>query len=131
MKVQYILGFIVFIILSILYFNYNPEMYSFFPECPFHKFLHLDCPGCGAQRAIHSLLHGNIMKAANHNLLLVLSLPILIIHFVLYIVSLTTGKDHRLKIWQNPLVPKIILFIVICFWIFRNIPFAPFKYLAA
>ncbi|RZK35503.1 MAG: DUF2752 domain-containing protein [Pedobacter sp.] len=131
MSFKYILGLIVCIALSLIYYNFNPEKYNFFPECPFHKFLHLDCPGCGSQRAVHSLLHGNIIQAADYNLLLVISLPILIVHLICQLLTYFTNRNHNLKIWYNTLVPKIIFIIVIVFWIVRNLPYGPFKYLAA
>ena len=131
MKFQYILGIIILIALATTYYSYNPEMYTFFPECPFHKYLHLDCPGCGSQRAVHALLHGNIRKALDFNILMVASLPLLLLHFVLKVTSYVTNKDYDLKIWQKPLVPKLIFILVLAFWIARNIPAKPFTYLAA
>ncbi|PWS32463.1 DUF2752 domain-containing protein [Pedobacter paludis] len=131
MKLKYILGFIIIIGLSIIYYKFNPEVYNFFPECPFHKYLHLDCPGCGSQRAVHALLHGHVLSAANYNLLMVLSIPLLLVHFSLKVYSQITKKDFALKIWYHPSTPKIIFAIVILFWITRNIPFVPFNYLAS
>ncbi|WP_428982692.1 DUF2752 domain-containing protein [Pedobacter rhodius] len=106
-------------------------MYFFFPECPFHKFLDLDCPGCGSQRAIHAILNGQIMAALDYNLLLVMSIPLLLIHLFFRIYAHLSKKDVILNFWYNPVVPKIILIIVIVFWIIRNIPAYPFTYLAA
>lgn len=106
-------------------------MYNFFPECPFHKYLHLDCPGCGSQRAIHALLHLNLQKAAGYNLLLVLSLPILALQLFCKIYTYFTKRNLVLRFWYNPNTPKIIFVIVMIFWIARNLPYIPFKYLAA
>lgn len=131
MPLKYILGLFVVVILAVLYYKYDPEMYSFFPECPFHKFVGLDCPGCGSQRAVHALLHGNIMQALSFNALLVFSLPFLFIHFLLKIASFITRKNLIWKIWYKPATPKIIFVLVVVFWIGRNIPVAPFIYLAA
>lgn len=131
MPLKYILGFVVVIVLAIFYYKYNPGMYSFFPECPFHKYVGLDCPGCGSQRAVHALLHGNILQALNYNALLVLSLPFLLIHFFLKGLSYFTRKNLVWNIWYKPATPKIILIVVLVFWIGRNIPVMPFTYLAA
>lgn len=131
MNFKYTLGTIVLSILLIVYYNFNPEVYNFFPECPFHKFLHLDCPGCGSQRALHSLLHGNILKAADYNLLLVISLPFLIIHVCAKIISYLTKRNYDLNLWRRPITPKVIFAVVVIFWIVRNLPYHPFKYLAA
>ncbi len=106
-------------------------MYNFFPECPFHKYLHLDCPGCGSQRAIHALLHLNLQKAMGYNLLLVLSLPVLALQLFFKIYAYFTKRNVVLRFWYNPNTPKIIFVIVVMFWIARNLPYTPFKYLAA
>lgn len=106
-------------------------MYNFFPECPFHKYLYLDCPGCGSQRAIHALLHLDVQKAAGYNLLLVLSLPLLITQLAFKIYSFSTKKNVVMRFWYNPNTPKVIFAVVMIFWIARNLPYTPFNYLAA
>lgn len=131
MPIKYILGLFVVFALAVVYYKYDPKMYSFFPECPFHKYLGLDCPGCGSQRAVHALLHGNIMLALNYNALLVLSLPFLFIHFLLKVASFFTDRNLVWSIWYKPATPKIIFVVVLLFWIGRNIPIAPFTYLGA
>ncbi|WEK19094.1 MAG: DUF2752 domain-containing protein [Candidatus Pedobacter colombiensis] len=131
MILKYISGLFIVIIISVLYYRYDPEMYSFFPECPFHKYVGLDCPGCGSQRAVHALLHGNILLALNYNVLLVLSLPFLVIHFLLKVLSYFMHKDLTWSIWYKPLTPKMIFVVVLLFWIGRNIPVVPFTYLAS
>jgi len=45
------------------------------PLCFFHRLTGLDCPGCGATRATHELLHGRIGAAWCCNALWVLLLP--------------------------------------------------------
>ena len=56
-------------------FCFDPRQYHFYPLCQFHAYTGLDCPGCGALRAMHQLLHGNVLQALQFNALLVLSLP--------------------------------------------------------
>ena len=34
-----------------------------FIPCPFKYFTHLDCPGCGFQRALLALFQGNFLKS--------------------------------------------------------------------
>jgi hypothetical protein len=48
------------------------------PLCTFHRLTGLDCPGCGATRATHELLHGRIQAAWRENALWVLLLPALL-----------------------------------------------------
>lgn len=131
MTLKYISGFSLVILLSVVYYKFDPEMYSFFPECPFHKYVGLDCPGCGSQRAVHALLHGDLLSALNYNILLVISIPFLLIHFLLKALSYFTHKDFSWKIWYKPATPIVIMVIVLVFWVGRNIPVEPFTYLAS
>jgi hypothetical protein len=45
------------------------------PLCTFHAMTGLDCPGCGATRATHELLHGRFGSAMHYNALWVFSMP--------------------------------------------------------
>jgi Protein of unknown function (DUF2752) len=116
--------------LAIIYYRFNPAKYSFFPKCPFHSLTGLNCPGCGSQRAFYFLLHGNIAGALRENLLLVISIPFLAVHFFYKIKSLVLNKDYRWGVIYHPLTPKVIFVIVMVFWIVRNIPGLPFNYLS-
>jgi hypothetical protein len=113
------------IALLILLFLVNPVQASWFPACPFHKFTGLDCPGCGSMRGLHSLLHGHILEALDYNLLLLPSIPLL-----------ATGFYHKVtargaSAWMLFNRPVLALWIVICFWILRNIPVSAFSWLSA
>ena len=55
-------------------FFFNPGTNGFYPECQFHKVTGLNCPGCGATRALYELLHGNLPLALKDNALFILSL---------------------------------------------------------
>jgi len=98
-----------------------------FPECPFHLLTGWFCPGCGSQRALSSLLHGNILAAMHNNILMVAFLPLLLYSAF---VNLRYAGTRKMKLWYDPLFVKIVLVSVVCFWIFRNIPLHPFSILA-
>jgi len=55
---------------------FPPAQNSFYPQCPIHEYLHLQCPGCGATRALAALLHGHLAEAMHFNALITLLLPI-------------------------------------------------------
>jgi hypothetical protein len=55
---------------------YPPERAGFYPVCPIHEYLGIDCPGCGATRALAALLHGHFLDALRLNALFVLLLPV-------------------------------------------------------
>jgi hypothetical protein len=122
---------VLLIALAVIYYLFNPAKYSFFPKCPFHALTKLDCPGCGSQRAIYSLLHGNLKQALGYNLLLIISLPFLLVQLSYKIRSFMLKRNIRWGLLYHPLTPKIIFVIVMIFWIARNIPATPFSYLSA
>ena len=118
-------------LIVLTYLFVDPTTYSFFPSCPFHELFGLDCPGCGSQRAFHSLLHGEILKAADYNLLFVTAIFLFLIYCLIRLISSLTGKDLSLEIPSLLLKPKFMVSICLIFWILRNIPIKPFSYLAA
>ena len=107
---------------TFIYFKYDPVNFALFPKCPFLALTGYQCPGCGSQRAIHSLLHLNVSEAFHQNALLVLSLPYLFIHCL---ISAKTRPSHYILKWRKRLygVPAIwlVFSLVILFWIGRNI----------
>jgi Protein of unknown function (DUF2752) len=58
-----------------LLLRFPPTQYSFYPQCPIHRFFGVLCPGCGATRALAALLHGHLDEALRFNSLLVCALP--------------------------------------------------------
>jgi hypothetical protein len=46
------------------------------PLCPTRALFHLDCPACGATRGVLDLLRGDLVGALDHNLLLLVALPL-------------------------------------------------------
>lgn len=88
------------------------------PKCMFHQWTGLYCPGCGATRALSALLHGDLRASLHNNILLIPGGALLIILIVKPGISL-----------KRP-VAVTIAAVVIGFAILRNIPFAPFTYLA-
>jgi hypothetical protein len=55
------------ILTAALLFFFPPAQYHFYPQCPIHQYFHLDCPGCGATRALAALLHGHLLEALRLN----------------------------------------------------------------
>ena len=88
------------------------------PRCMFHQMTGLYCPGCGATRALSAMLHGDIKSSLHNNALL---FPLLAL-----IVFLLIKPETSLK---RPFTFTIVA-VVLGFTILRNIPAAPFTYLA-
>ena len=88
------------------------------PKCMFHQLTGLYCPGCGATRALSAMLHGDVGASLHNNLLL---FPLLAsIAFMIVKPGITLKRP----------VAITILAVVLLFTILRNIPVAPFTYLA-
>jgi hypothetical protein len=100
-----------------------------YPKCPLKLITGIDCPGCGGLRATHSLLHGDIMGALDHNVLALIIVP-----FMLYgLLRLVLGQFDK----QLPPIPTrrfmswAVPVFVLVFTIVRNIPVGPFAYLGS
>lgn len=98
-----------------------------FPPCMFQAFTGYFCIGCGLTRALHALVHGDIVGAFSMNPLAMLTLPV-----VPLLVAAAYGWKPR---WLQPLMrvvgePKFWLVVLPAYWIARNLPWFPFTLLA-
>jgi len=114
----------------LVYFFYNPAQSSFFIPCPIHYITGFYCPGCGSQRAIHLLLHGDIIGAFRFNPLMVLTLPILIYGLGITIANWVFGTSYRFMLFYSKLFIFGYFGIAILYWVLRNLHFYPFNWLA-
>lgn len=114
---------------AVVFFRFNPSKYPFYPRCMLYTTTGIYCPGCGSQRALYYLLHGDISSALRCNLLLVMSQPLLVVVALRCVV----------RLWRNQPLPafvprpwqiKLVVAVLILFTVLRNLRFAPFTYLA-
>ncbi len=119
----------LFIGLAVLFFVLDPAKHKIFPHCLFNSITGYYCPGCGSQRAIHSLLHFDFTGAVSYNFLFLPTFLLIIYH---YLHPVLNGYFR----WKLPNIiyfkstPWIILGIVIAFWVLRNLQYYPFSGLA-
>ena len=57
----------------------DPNEPGHYPLCPTQALLGMDCAGCGCLRGTHALLHGDLAAALDHNVLLVVLAPLLVV----------------------------------------------------
>jgi hypothetical protein len=114
----------------LIYFSYNPSENSFFIPCPFHYITGFFCPGCGSQRAVHLLLHGDVVGAFRFNPLMVLTLPVLIYGMTITIANWIFETKYRLMLFYSNLFIYGYFGLAILYWILRNLPIYPFNLLA-
>lgn len=91
-----------------------------YPQCPLKAFTGIDCPGCGGLRATNALLHGDVLGAADHNVLALVLLPIMAFMFARWVlgqfeITLPTITWPRAFVWITPVV-------LLAFTVVRNIP---------
>jgi hypothetical protein len=103
---------------------FNPAEHGFYPVCYFNLMTGLYCPGCGAMRAMHQLLHGNVVEAARLNLLLLITLAALAWSGVRFAVNRRHGQPWRIPpswVWGYLALSTV-------FALLRNLP--EFRWLA-
>ena len=101
--------------------RFPPAQYSFYPVCPVHEFLHLQCPGCGATRAVAALLRGDIAEAMHFNALVTLMLPFAAVYGVFCYWRFVQRETIH---WTQP--PRAVVYAAFCvaviFTAIRNLP---------
>ncbi|MDH6354462.1 putative membrane protein YdjX (TVP38/TMEM64 family) [Dysgonomonas sp. PH5-45] len=119
------------ILCFVYYFIYNPAGSSNWAlKCTFHELTSFHCPGCGGQRAIHYLLHGEIMMALRSNIVYVIGLPFIIyLYYFCVDVYVLGNKDRLNNFLLSTRTAIIVIIIVVIFFIVRNIPLSPFTFL--
>ncbi len=99
----------------------------YFPKCLLHRLTGWYCTGCGATRAVHALVHGDLYRAWTSNQLLVVGMPVL--------ASVWTWRRVQTALGRQPdiLAPKwiwLIFIVIIAYGLLRNVPSDPFTLLA-
>ena len=102
---------------------------SLYPRCQLHDLTGLHCPGCGATRAVHSVLNGRIDQGLAYNALAFIVLPVL-----------AWSLARSLWVWYrnvptraakgSPIWPWVIAALLIAYGVMRNLPWHPFTLLA-
>jgi hypothetical protein len=114
---------------SAVLFLFDPSTSDFYPPCPFRALTGFYCPGCGTTRALHALLHGHLGEAFGLNPLMVLMLPFLAYSLLSY-ATFRVGWGHLPGTSTSPLWGWLAFWVILVYWILRNIPFYPFSLLA-
>ena len=111
-----------------LLFRFDPMKVDFYPRCPLFLLTGLLCPGCGALRAGHALLHGDVAAALGFNAMLIVALPFLA--YALVRTALGARGDGLPAVRVSTRGAWALFGVVVAFGGLRNLPFAPFTLLA-
>lgn len=106
--------------LLVIYLVLDPAQ-PFFPKCPVLWLTGWKCPGCGAQRALHQLLHGNLTEAIHLNALFVMACPYLLLGLVLEYTP--WGKEYLQirRTWYGSRAVMVAIGLALIFGLMRNI----------
>jgi hypothetical protein len=95
----------------------EPNGQFFYPRCQFHTLTGLQCPGCGATRSVHHLVHGEIGSAIRSNAALVLFFLPLLGYW-----SWQGLTGRRVGLSFNGRWAAGVLALLLVFFVVRNLP---------
>ena len=108
----------------------DPERSVPVTVCPFRAMTGWDCPGCGATRALHDLAGGRVVAAAEHNLLLVLAVPLVVLAYLQW-TRRRLGRDAAPVLAGREWTVWPALGVLMLFWAIRNIDHPSVAWLAS
>jgi len=99
------------------------------PLCSFYRLTGWYCPGCGATRATHELLHGRVLAALGNNALWIGLLPV-----ALYAAASEARRIIGGRPWPGDLARQAWFYwtvaaLAVVFFVLRNMPGFPFTLL--
>ena len=121
MKKPYVWGIILLMVMGVagIYFVFDPSSSGWFPKCAVYQLTGYKCPGCGSQRMLHALLHGDLVSAFRYNAFLFLAF--------FYLVAVGVGQliYHRYRrltdVLLSPFAGYTFLCVVFLWCVLRNI----------
>ena len=100
--------------------RFPPERYSLYPQCPFRQLFNLQCPGCGATRALAALLRGDFAAAIHLNPLAAVLFPLAAAYGVVAYARFIKRLPIRLHL--PPVAVYAALAVTLLFGVIRNLP---------
>jgi hypothetical protein len=114
----------IVLMLAGILLRFPPAQYNFYPVCPIHELLGLQCPGCGATRAVAALLRGHMGEAMHLNALVTLALP-----FATFYCAVCYRRFIERKAMRWPQPPRWLMHAgfsaVAIFTVIRNLTHGP------
>lgn len=106
-KINKIIILLSYLIIFLLFFVFKVKW-----DCPFKKFLHIACPGCGLTRAIRNLLSFKIIESIRINILGI-PIVILVLLSIILIIKDLIKKENKFIENTNKIIKKYYIFIII------------------
>lgn len=102
----------------------DPNQPGHYPSCPTQALLGIDCPGCGIMRGTHCLVTGDLAGALDHNVLLVVLVPLAIVLWVRWFLRAWRGETPAVSYAQFRRRNGILivsLVAILAFGVIRNV----------
>jgi hypothetical protein len=107
----------------------DPSEGGVWPPCPSRVLLGFDCPGCGGLRGTHDLLHGDVVAAMDHNLLVPVVLAVAGLSLALWLLPLVGRPARRLAPPRWLATAAVV--VVTLFTALRNLPVPGLEWLGS
>ncbi len=101
----------------------DPNQPGHYPLCPLKALFGIDCPGCGMLRGTHDLLHGEVGRALDHNVLLAVLVPAAVIGWVVWAWRSWTGRHPQVTARQVHVRNGVMIaatIVLVTFGVVRN-----------
>ena len=106
---------------GVVLYLYSPESLRI-PRCPFLQLTGWQCSGCGSLRGIHALLHGDLGRVLQLNVMLIPALLYLALLVLLELTRPHSVRAERLYHRFSGCTASWIIFAIIIVWgIGRNL----------
>lgn len=118
-KHKIILTAAVLLALAAVYFIFDPNTEGAFPKCVFYVLTGWKCPGCGSQRALHALLHGDVSTAFRLNMWI----PVAAIYMTFVVAAILFGKQGSrfTETVTNKYLLATFLVFTLLWFVLRNV----------
>ena len=124
----------IVIVLAAAFFAAAALLYLFFTgegegagiPCVFYQITGFYCSGCGASRALRSILHLDFYQAIRYNAIFTAALPLLIAYFSALAISFIRFGEDRISGKIPVKIVWVFIGIALLYGILRNIPFFGF-----
>ena len=83
--------------------------------CPWLVLTGSRCAGCGMTRSLHLLLHGQVIEAIRHNVLILLIAPMGVVTYRYLILALVRGRYPVVRGWPPGLAYPLVAIVIFQF----------------
>ena len=111
----------VILLSGVVLYYLNPTQYWFMPKCPFKLITGFSCPGCGIQRAVHAILHGEFAEGIKYNYYLSYSGPYAMAFIIEWMMPIGKAREKLSNVIENKYVVNFYILSFTIWLVLRNI----------